>query len=104
MSTISISRAHALPRAKVVEVANGLASRLKSEYAMQARWKGDTLHFERSGANGTLHLAPKKVEIEVTLGFMLSMFRDTIAREIERSLDEQLDSKPASPSRGKKQP
>jgi putative polyhydroxyalkanoate system protein len=102
VSTISFSRAHTLPRAKVVEVAKGLASRLESEYAIQAHWKGDTLHFERPGVNGTLHLAPKKVEIEVTLGFMLSMFRDSIAREIERGLDEQLDSKLASPRRGRK--
>jgi putative polyhydroxyalkanoate system protein len=101
MSRISIHRSHKLPQAQAVAAADAIAARLKAEYGMQSRWDGDTLHFERSGANGTLRLAPHDVRLDVRLGFLLSPFRDSIAAEIERQLEEQLVAKRARPTRRK---
>jgi len=36
-----------------------VAAQLGREYGIKAQWQGDTLHFERTGVNGTLRLAAK---------------------------------------------
>jgi putative polyhydroxyalkanoate system protein len=64
-----------------------VGARLKKEYAISARWRGETLLFERSGLSGTIHLRPKLVELDVHLGFLLSPFRERIAQAIEQNLD-----------------
>jgi putative polyhydroxyalkanoate system protein len=87
MSTISIRRQHSLSKDKAVDVADSVAKQLGEEYGMRSKWKGDTLHFERSGVNGTLRLAPKEMLIDVKLGMLLFALRDTIATQIEKKLD-----------------
>lgn len=75
--------------------ADTVAAQLGREYGIQAQWRGDTLHFERTGVSGTLRLAPKELLIEVQLGFLLMAFRDSIAQAIERNLDQHLRAPPA---------
>ncbi len=93
MSSISIRRSHSLSHERVVAAVNVVAERLKDEYAVKSRWRGSSLHFERIGLNGTMNLAPKELTLNVELGFLLSVFRDSIAREIERTLDDELAAK-----------
>ena len=90
MSSISIRRAHSLPQARARHVADTVAAQLEQEYGIQARWQGDTLHFERTGVSGTLRIAAKELMIDVRLGFLLLAFRDAIAQAIERALDQHL--------------
>jgi len=71
-----------------------MAERLSEEYAVKSRWQGSTLHFDRVGLTGTLHLAAKEIMLDVQLGFLLGAFRESIAAEIERTLDEELAAKP----------
>jgi putative polyhydroxyalkanoate system protein len=94
-SKISVSRAHRLNREQAVRAADRIADELKARHGIQSRWKDDTLHFKRSGVSGTLTLGEGKLDIKVELGFLLAMFRDTIASEIERALDRELTEKPA---------
>lgn len=101
LSQISLRRSHKLPHTQAVAAADAIAARLKADYGMQSRWQGDTLHFERTGASGTLRLAPQEVHLEVRLGLLLSAFRDSIAQEVERQLDEQLGTKRTQPARKK---
>ncbi|MET0985296.1 MAG: polyhydroxyalkanoic acid system family protein [Steroidobacteraceae bacterium] len=101
MSRISIRRKHTLSHDDAVAAADSIAAQLKSEYGMQSHWEGDTLHFERASASGTLRLAPKEVQLEVRLGFLLAAFSDSIHRAIERNLDAQLSAKRARPARRK---
>jgi putative polyhydroxyalkanoate system protein len=98
LSSISIRRKHALPPAQARRVADSVAAQLGRDYGIQAQWHGDTLHFERSGASGTLQLAAGELVVEVRLGFLLMAFRDSIARGIERGLDEHLGAAPAGKS------
>ena len=102
MSTISLRRTHKLTHAQAVNAADSVAAQLKDEYGISARWEGNTLHFERIGASGTLRLASKEMRLEVHLGFLLTGLRSAIAREIERHLDEQLSAKPERPKRRRK--
>ena len=94
MSNISIRRTHNLEHSQAVRAANRLAAKLEAEHGVRSRWDGDTLHFKRSGVDGTLHVAPKTLQLHIELGFMLALFRDSIEQEIKRTLDDELSAKP----------
>src|SRR5437899_7926229 len=93
MSKISIRRAHQLNHKQAVEVANQVAKELADEYGIVAKWEGDFVHVKGSGLTGMLHLAPKMIEIDVTLGFMLSIFQQKIQVGVEEKLDKLLGAK-----------
>lgn len=76
-------------------MADTVAAQLERDYGIEAHWQGDTLHFERTGVSGTLHLAAKELVLDVRLGFLLMAFRDSIAAAIERNLDQHLGTAPA---------
>ena len=94
MSSISIRRTHSLSHERAVKAVHSMAERLSDEYAVKFRWQGATLHFERTGLTGTLHVAATELMLNVHLGFLLGAFRNGIAKEIERTLDEELAPKP----------
>jgi putative polyhydroxyalkanoate system protein len=98
-SKISIHRTHRLDHEQAVRAADRVAAKLKAEHSIRSRWDGDTLHFERTGVTGTLRLRAKELQLEVELGFLLMMFRDSIAEGIDRALDKELEPKPAKTKR-----
>lgn len=86
--SIDIRHSHSLPHAKarkaVEEVAKKLAERFEFDYA----WKGDDMHFSRSGVDGKIALLPKELQVTAKLGFLVSAFQGPIEKEIRRVLDE----------------
>ena len=93
MANISIRRSHQLSHKQAVDVANQVAKELTKEYGIVAKWDGDVVHVKGTGLTGTLELAPKLMKLEVTLGFMLSMFQQKIQDGIEAKLDHLLAAK-----------
>ena len=87
MSKISIRRTHQLTHKQAVEVANQVAAELAEEYGITSSWEGNTAHVKGNGVTGSLHLAPKAIEIDVILGFMLSIFQQKIQEGIEGKLE-----------------
>ncbi|AYF89685.1 polyhydroxyalkanoic acid system family protein [Pseudomonas sp. JS3066] len=90
MSRIQVERSHALGREAVRDKAEKLAERLAREYDVRYQWRGDTLEFKRSGADGQIEVSASKVRVEVKLGLLLSAMSGSIKREIEKALDEYL--------------
>ena len=88
MSDIKIRRTHTLSHDKARAAAEKMATRLKKEFSLDYEWDGDVLVFERSGVNGELTVAPKHVEMEVKLGFLLKMMKPTIEKHINENLDQ----------------
>jgi putative polyhydroxyalkanoate system protein len=86
MASISIRCDHTLPPAKARAAADRLAAELRQRYQIQCQWRGDDLLFERPGLSGHVHLAEHHVELQVTLGFLLSAMRSSIEREIRTQL------------------
>ena len=93
MSKVSIRRPHHLAHKQAIDVANQVAKELADEYGITSRWEGDSAHVKGNGLTGTLHLAPNMIEIDVTLGFMLSIFQQKIQDGIEAKLDKLLSAK-----------
>lgn len=88
MPGIDIRHKHSMPQAEarkaVEEVARKLAERFDVEYA----WEGDTLHFNRSGVDGRIALAPGQLHVTAQLGFLLSALKRPIEAEIRKVLAE----------------
>ena len=75
-----------------MRAANRLAAHLRSEHGVQSHWDGDTMHFKRSGVDGTLRISPKMLQLDIELGFVLALFRNTIEQEIQRALERELSA------------
>jgi putative polyhydroxyalkanoate system protein len=91
MAHISIHRKHHMgldeARTKVEKIAETLKEKLNSEYS----WEDDTLHFKRSGANGSIAVTEDSIDLEIKLGLALRPLKGMIEKTIYENLDKALD-------------
>ncbi len=87
MGSIHIERSHDLSAAELDSLVNDLSGQLATAYQLRVQKRGETVHFSRSGARGTLLPGPSRVVITLELGMLLRPFRDGIHQAIERQLD-----------------
>ncbi|WXL26287.1 polyhydroxyalkanoic acid system family protein [Ectopseudomonas mendocina] len=92
MAKITIERPHNLGREAAREKAEQLAERLASRFDVRFRWSGDTLEFNRSGADGRIDVHEDSVRVQLSLGLLLSPMSSTIKHEIEKALDKYLQA------------
>jgi putative polyhydroxyalkanoate system protein len=90
MAKISIQHKHSRPEREVREVIDRLTDELHKEYQITSVWHGSKVEFHRSGASGTLTLHPHRVDIEIKLSMMLSMFERKIREVITGFCQENL--------------
>jgi len=88
MPTILVRRQHELGLAKAKQLARSIARRLKNDYGGSFGWKGNVLHFERTGASGSVAVTKDDVEVQVELGLLLRPLRSRIEREIVAFCDQ----------------
>ena len=91
MPAIDIHAKHTMNRKDAQDAADELASDLASKFDIEYGWDEDTLRFERSGVSGTIRVDGEQIHIVAQLGFMLSLFKDTLESEIRRQLVEHFD-------------
>jgi putative polyhydroxyalkanoate system protein len=91
---IHIEREHSLglPRARELAFkwAEAAENRLQMECTYEEGKASDLVSFTRSGVNGELRVTRDRFELHARLGFLLGAFKERIATEIERNLDELL--------------
>ena len=92
MSVIEIQRHHTLDHAHAVETADKLARELSSRFDVRYTWDGDTLHFSRTGARGTMTVEPNQIHIRMELGFLLRPMKGKIEKSIHDHLDGLIDN------------
>ncbi|HXY05658.1 MAG TPA: polyhydroxyalkanoic acid system family protein [Burkholderiaceae bacterium] len=90
MADIRIARAHGLPVSRAKAAAQAAADDLGRQYALTSEWRGDTLHFHRSGVRGWIEVSPSQIALEIHLGFFLKGLRSAIEQSVGRRLDELL--------------
>jgi putative polyhydroxyalkanoate system protein len=90
MSTIHIQREHNLSPDKLHQNVDELAEELKHKLSAETRWDGDTLHFSRTGASGTIKLHPTQLDIRIKLGTLLKPLKGSVERTIHQYLDKHL--------------
>lgn len=90
MSDIHIIRSHHLSLAHAKKAVQEAADDLAAEYDLESHWQGNTLHFERSGLQGSMKVSAAAIELDVKLGFLLRAFSGKFEGHIRRHLDEHL--------------
>jgi putative polyhydroxyalkanoate system protein len=103
MAEIRVVRKHRLTVAQARKIAQQTADDLASEYDLESEWKGDTLHFSRSGVDGSMAVSASEIRLDVKLGILLGAFKGKIEQHIEHRLDALLTaaSTPAAKGAGK---
>ena len=89
MPSIDITRHHSRPLAEAKQKVERVAKHIAEKFQVVYEWQGNTLHFSRSGVDGQIAVTPKLIKVTANLGFLLSMIRDPVEREINRFLDEE---------------
>jgi putative polyhydroxyalkanoate system protein len=82
MSTIVVRRKHDLGLAKAKRLAESVAKQLRADYGGSFSWRGDDLHFQRTGASGSVAVGKDDFQVRVELGFLLGALRSRIEQEI----------------------
>lgn len=90
MSEIALVRRHSLSIAEARAGVQKAADALAAEHDLRSEWHGNTLHFDRTGVHGVVHVSRSEVRLEATLGFLLRPFRATFLSHIERNLNKYL--------------
>ena len=90
MATIFIQRKHSLAPNELRRHVDALAEDLQRKLSAKYHWEGDTLHFSRTGASGTITLDPERLEIQVELGLLLRPFTNAVEQSVNEYLDEYL--------------
>jgi len=88
MPAIDIHALHSMSRKDAQDAADHLARDLANKFDIEYGWDKDTIRFERSGVSGTIRVDGEQIHIVAQLGFMLSLFKDTLESEIRRQLQE----------------
>ncbi len=87
MATISIARRHKLSHRKAKDVAETIARDLRERFDLNYAWVGDHIEFARSGVTGQMHVAKDNINLDVSLGWLLTPLKPAIEKEIVAQLD-----------------
>ncbi|HVJ62997.1 MAG TPA: polyhydroxyalkanoic acid system family protein [Tahibacter sp.] len=88
MPSIDIRHAHKKPIKEAKAAVTDVATEIAKKFDLTYGWKGNTLHFERSGVNGKIALEKNEVHVTAELGFLLSMLKPAVETEIRKRLDQ----------------
>lgn len=88
MPRIDIQRQHTLGPERARAVVEQIAGRMREKFGADTRWDGDTLHFTRSGVDGSIVVGAGDVRVAARLGMLLAPLKPMVEEEIRRKLDE----------------
>lgn len=89
MASIQIKQDFTMPYDELKEGLDKLADKLGQQYQLDCNWDSDEcLSFKRSGAAGQVSIGDQQIELNVTLGMLMSAFKSTIESEIQGFIDE----------------
>ncbi|MBT3437431.1 MAG: polyhydroxyalkanoic acid synthase [Oceanospirillaceae bacterium] len=86
MASINISYPHQRTLQEAREAAQTFAGKLQAKLGVESRWQDNTLLLERTGVNGAMSLSEGLVEVDLTLGMMLTPMKGQIETEINKQL------------------
>lgn len=87
MAQIDIRRTHGSSLKDAKAAVDKTAKAIAKRFDITSRWEGDTLHFQRSGVDGHIHVSKAEVHVHAELGFLFGMMKPMIEEEINKQLD-----------------
>lgn len=91
MTTIDVTRSHALPKDEAKKRAEEFAKSMQERFALDWKWDGDAITFDApsgaaKGTKGSVTVEADKVRVQIDLPFMLRMLKGTIESKVEEKL------------------
>ncbi len=86
MADINIVQEHSLAPEQARAAAQIVADKLAEQFELDCRWDGDVLRFERNGVNGSLSLQPNQAQLQIALGFPLSMMAGQVQAKVAEKM------------------
>ena len=83
MAEINIVQKHQLASDQARAAAQQVVDKLAEQFELSCRWDGDVLHFDRTGVNGKLTLAPDQAQVQVTLGLFYGAFAGVVESKLK---------------------
>jgi putative polyhydroxyalkanoate system protein len=90
MAVIRVTRKHRLSRRDLRAEIGSLANEIQEKLHARCEWDGDTAHFSRTGASGSIKFDDEHIAVEITLGLALSPLKSRVERTINDRLDQLL--------------
>jgi len=87
---MKMKKDHCLGKDEARKRVASIAESLSDKYGLSSSWDGDDLLIKGSGVNGCIVVADESVEVEVKLGFALSMMAGTIRTSLQEAMDKHL--------------
>lgn len=90
MARIHVTQTHSkdLPEARAA--VDELARELQRRFDAETRWDDNILHVSRSGAKGTITVAPGAVEVEMKLSGPLGLAKPMVEKQVKEVLAQRL--------------
>jgi putative polyhydroxyalkanoate system protein len=101
MSTIDIRRKHALSLPAAKKQTDLMAEHLAEEFSLESTWRGDELHFSRSGVQGVMKVTKDQVHVTAKLGLLVTLLKGQIEKRLHAHFDEAFDAPASKPAAGK---
>jgi len=86
MASIQISYPHQRSMTEAREAVQTLSAKLGTKLGVKSTWQGDALMLERQGVKGSMVLTEGVVDVELTLGMMLTPMKGQIEAEVSKQL------------------
>ena len=90
MPSIEIRRKHKHTLKEAKDAVKETAAAIGKKVDIKSKWSGNTLHFERAGASGQIHVTASEIHVTAQLGFLLGALKPMIENEIQKHLDASL--------------
>ena len=87
MASIHVSYPHQHSMEEARKATRTFAAKLETKLGVKGVWQGDVLTLERQGVKGSLVLSQGVVDVELTLGMMLTPMKGQIEVEVIRQLN-----------------
>ena len=95
MAQINITRRHGLSFVKAPACAHEWARAAQGDFGVESCQGGggesdgfELVHFKRSGLHGSLRVNHEWLELEISMGFLLSSFKDRMEAQISKNIEE----------------
>jgi len=86
MAIIQVSYPHQRSMIEAREAVQTLSTKLGTKLGVKSSWQGDVLMLERQGVKGSMVLTEGVVDVELTLGMMLTPMKGQIEAEVTKQL------------------
>ena len=87
MPKIQIKQSHKVTAAEAKTKLEALSRDLSDKYGLTSKWASDTeAKVERTGATGTIKIAPSEVVIDLDLSFALTPIKGKVQEKITEEL------------------